>query len=177
MSHINPIPHVPKALIDTNVLVYRMDPTDPAKQARAQTILDEGMRHQSIVLAHQTLVEFMAVAQRPRPELEGQGVLLHHVAVQQVEWLMEAFEVIYPDSAVMKTALRGQATFGLSWWEAHLWAYAEVGGIAEILSEDFQHGRWYGSVRVVNPFLSGPDSVHELPPMYEQPSTKTHRPT
>jgi predicted nucleic acid-binding protein len=34
-----------------------------------------------------------------------------------------------------------------------MWAHAEELGLGEILSEDFQHGRMYGSVRVVNPFL------------------------
>jgi predicted nucleic acid-binding protein len=28
-----------------------------------------------------------------------------------------------------------------------------VRGLEEILSEDFQHGRCYGTVRVTNPFL------------------------
>ena len=64
---------------------------------------------------------------------------------------------------------RGTAMYGLSWFDAHLWAYAEVYGVEEILSEDFAHGRHYGTVRAVNPFLSI-DGVHELPPLY----TPTH---
>jgi predicted nucleic acid-binding protein len=40
----------------------------------------------------------------------------------------------------------------LSWFDAHLWAYAEHYGLAELLSEDLQHDRFYGSVRAVNPF-------------------------
>jgi hypothetical protein len=32
-------------------------------------------------------------------------------------------------------------------------AYAEHYGLTELYSEDFQHDRLYGSVRVVNPFL------------------------
>jgi predicted nucleic acid-binding protein len=39
------------------------------------------------------------------------------------------------------------------WFDAHLWAFAEVYGLSELLSEDFQHGRLYGAVRAVNPFL------------------------
>jgi predicted nucleic acid-binding protein len=34
-----------------------------------------------------------------------------------------------------------------------MWAYAEHYGLDEILSEDFQHDRRYGTVRAVNPFL------------------------
>jgi predicted nucleic acid-binding protein len=34
-----------------------------------------------------------------------------------------------------------------------VWAYAEAHGLDVIFSEDFQHDRRYGSVRVVNPFV------------------------
>ncbi len=61
----------------------------------------------------------------------------------------------------------GAAAYGLSWSDAHLWAYAEVHGLPEILSEEFEHGRHYGSVRVVDPFLAASGEVGELPAMYE----------
>lgn len=87
------------SLVDTNVLVYRFDPRDPAKQRRA-------------------------------------------------------------------TAMRGTAAYGLAWFDAQIWAVAEVYGLGELLSEDFQHGRHYGGVRAVNPFVE-PGGVHELPALYE----------
>ena len=48
----------------------------------------------------------------------------------------------------------GAAAYGLSWFDAHPWAFAEVRGIPELLSEDFRHGRLYGTVTVRNPFLA-----------------------
>src|SRR5439155_10642852 len=36
---------------------------------------------------------------------------------------------------------------------AHLWSYAEHYGLTEIFTEDLQHDRLYGTVRVVNPFI------------------------
>jgi predicted nucleic acid-binding protein len=44
------------------------------------------------------------------------------------------------------------ATTRRAWFDAHMWACAEHYGLAEMWSEDFQHGRLYGTVRVVNPF-------------------------
>lgn len=61
---------------------------------------------------------------------------------------------------------RGAATYGLQWFDAHLWACAEVNGLDELLSADFQHGRHYGSVRAVNPFWVASGRVSELPPLY-----------
>ena len=74
-------------------------------------------------------------------------------ARREAEELLTIFTVLYPNEAVVRTALRGAAMYGLSWFDAHLWAYAEVYGLAEIWSEDFQHDRLYGTVRVRNPFL------------------------
>jgi len=37
--------------------------------------------------------------------------------------------------------------------DAHLWAFAEHHALDELISEDFEHGRVYGTVRVRNPFL------------------------
>lgn len=69
------------------------------------------------------------------------------------EELCDQFVVLLPDELLLRTALRGAAAYQLAWFDAHMWAYAERNGIPEILSEDFQHGRRYGSVRAVNPFL------------------------
>ena len=45
--------------------------------------------------------------------------------------------------------------------------HAEVNGLDEILTEDFEHGRRYGTVRAHDPFLAAADSVHELLPLSE----------
>lgn len=63
---------------------------------------------------------------------------------------MAQFRTIYPGSEILSTALRGAAAYGLSRFDVNLWAYAEAGGIPEIISEDFEHGRHYGKVRVVD---------------------------
>ena len=52
----------------------------------------------------------------------------------------------------LSAALRGMGAYQLSWFDAHLWAYAECNGLDELVSEDFQHGRIYGRVRANNPF-------------------------
>ena len=141
------------ALVDTNVLVYRFDPRHPAKQRRASALLREGIAEQSLYLAHQTIIEFVAAVTRP---LTGGRPLLNlGEAVRETEELCDQFVVLLPDELLIRTALRGMAAYQLAWFDAHMWAYAERYGIPEILSEDFQHGRRYGGVRAVNPFLAG----------------------
>ena len=68
--------------------------------------------------------------------------------------------MLYPTDAVVRTAIRGAATYRLPWFDAQLWAYAECFQCRELFSEDFQHGRMYGTVKAVNPF-AGADLRHE----------------
>ena len=89
------------------------------------------------------------------------------VAHRETEELIRSFPVVYPDESVLMTALRGVSNYGLSWFDAHLWAYAEALGLPEILSEDFEHGRHFGSVRVVDPVLVAAGDAHELPAMLD----------
>ncbi len=151
------------SLVDTNVLVYRYDPRDPVKQAVAREFLRRGLADRQLVLPHQAVVEFVAAVTRPRRDLGGAPLLAADSACREAEGLVRDFPIIYPDEEVLTTALRGVAAYGLSWFDAHLWAYAEVNGLPEILSEDFEHGRHYGSVRTVDPFLAAAGEVHELP--------------
>jgi predicted nucleic acid-binding protein len=138
------------SLVDTNVLVYRCDPRHPKKREAARELLRQGLAHDRLRVPHQAVVEFVsAVTRMP----EGRSLLPREEAWRQAEDLLAAFPVLYPNAGVVRTALRGMAAYQLSWFDAHMWAYAEHYGLPEILSEDFEHGRIYGGVRVRNPFL------------------------
>ena len=140
-----------RTLIDTNILVYRYDPRFPDEQRIASEVLRDGIAAESGRIAHQSIVEFVAATTRGGPE---RRLLDAAAARREAEEFMAQFPIIYPDASVLRTALRGAAAYGLSWFDAHLWACAEVHGIAVLLSEDFQHGRLYGTVAAKNPFLS-----------------------
>jgi predicted nucleic acid-binding protein len=143
------------ALVDTNVLVYRFDGRFPEKQATADRLLREGLVEDSLRLAHQAVVEFVsAVTRRIRSGQahDRESILPQPDALVEAEDLLRQFPVIYPDERVVRVALQGMATYQLSWFDAHMWAYAEANGITRIWSEDFQHQRYYGRVQVLNPF-------------------------
>jgi predicted nucleic acid-binding protein len=152
------------SLIDTNILVYRFDARYPDKQRVARDLLRDGLINESLVLPHQAIVEFVAAVTRRKAGIEP--MLSHADALLEAESLLAIFPIVYPDREVLVTALRGFSAYRLSWFDAHLWAYAEVHGLAEIVSEDFEHGRHYGQVRVVDPFLIASGQVRELPELY-----------
>jgi predicted nucleic acid-binding protein len=136
------------ALVDTNVLVYRYDHRFPDKQRKATALLRAGLRADTLRVPHQAIVEFVTAVSRPPGRL-----LSPEEARREAEELLAQFPVLYPSEGLLRTALRGAAAYQLHWMDAHLWAYAETHGLAELLSEDFQHDRLYGTVRAVNPFL------------------------
>jgi len=138
------------SLIDTRILVYRFDKRFAAKQKIATEILRRGIVEDSVRLPHQAILEFVAAVTRP---VRGHAILKQCDALREAEELLRQFPVLYPNEAILREAVRGCAAYQLSWFDAHLWAYAEHYGLEEILTEDFQHDRLYGSVRAINPFL------------------------
>ena len=139
------------ALVDTNVLVYRYDWRFPEKQRRATELLRSGVVEGSAFLPHQAIVEFVPAVTRPLDEAEP--LLDPADARREAEEFLSQFDVLFPDQELVRIALRGAAAYQLSWFDAHLWAYAEEYGLQELASEDFQHDRLYGTVRAINPFL------------------------
>jgi predicted nucleic acid-binding protein len=132
--------------------VYRYDSRFPEKQRRANELLRRGIATDTVRVPHQAIVEFVAAA--TRPQQDGLPLLSATEARREAEEMLGQFAVLYPSEALLRTALRGAAAYQLAWFDAHLWAYAEHFGLRELLSEDFQHDRLYGSVRAVNPFFS-----------------------
>ncbi len=141
------------ALVDTNILVYRFDPRFPAKQRVATALLADGLARGTLRISHQAVTEFVSALTRPRRS--GTPLLTNAEAWHEAENLLVEYEVLYPTDAVVRTAIRGASVYQLTWYDAHMWAYAECFGLGELLSEDFQHGRIYGTVRVINPFVEG----------------------
>lgn len=140
------------ALIDTNILVYRFDSRFPDKQRVATKLLREGIASDRVRLPHQAILEFVAAVTRVKGA-DKQPLMSMDDARREAEELLSQFTVLYPTDALVRTALRGSAAYQLSWFDAHVWAYAEHYGLDEIISEDFQHGRLLGTVRVRNPFV------------------------
>jgi predicted nucleic acid-binding protein len=139
------------SLVDTNILVYCFDFAAPAKLAAARSVLRRGAAEKLLCIPHQALIEFVSVVTRkPR----GAPLLPLEEAILQAEGFVSEFPILYPDENMFRTALRGMATYRLPWFDAHLWAYAEHYGLPEILSEDFEHERSYGRVRIRNPFVA-----------------------
>jgi predicted nucleic acid-binding protein len=122
----------------------------PKKQTIATDIVRRGILENSVRVPHQAIVEFIAVVTRP---IRGHVILpLAPIPLREAEEFLLQFTVLYPNEAIVRNAIRGCAAYQLSWFDAHLWSYAEHYGLSKIITEALQHERLYGTVRAVNPF-------------------------
>ena len=136
----------PRYLFDTNVLVYSVDPQEPAKRDRAREAIRRAVRSGSAALPSQVLSEYANVRLkklRPSPDPGAVG--------REVERLLLAFPVLPLTGPVVLEALRGVRDHGLSYYDAQIWAIARLGQVGVVLSEDFSPGAVLEGVRFVNP--------------------------
>jgi predicted nucleic acid-binding protein len=136
-----------RCLVDTNVLVYAYDRSNPAKQKRTFEVLDRLALSMRGVLSAQVLSEFFVVVTRKIP-----NPLPVADAVRSVENYLRAWHVLAITPPLIYEALRGTEQCRMSYWDALIWATAKLNQIQMILSEDFQDGRVVEGVRFVNPF-------------------------
>lgn len=116
----------------------------------ATDLLEQGLAAGTVLLSHQAILEFVAATSRSIAG--GPSLLSPAEARQEADELLSVFPVLYPTAGVVRTALRGAALYGLSSFDAHVWAYAEHFGLDTLFSEDFQDGALLGGVRIVDPF-------------------------
>lgn len=136
--------------VDTNVLVYARDATEPDKQDRAMEWLTHLWRTGNGRLSFQVLQEFyVTVTRKLSPGMTSDE------ARADVRSLV-AWRPITTDERVLDEAWTLQDRFSLSFWDALVLAAANIAGCDRILSEDLQEGQEFDGLRVVNPFSTAP---------------------
>jgi predicted nucleic acid-binding protein len=138
------------ALIDTNVLVYAHDRSEPKKQRRARAVLEGLADLREVYLSTQVLGEFFRVVTRKLV-----SPLTVAQARTQVLALRDLWVVLPVTDAIVVEAVRGVGAHDLSYWDAQLWATARLNQLDIVLTEDFEDGRTIETIRFVDPFAAG----------------------
>jgi len=131
--------------LDTNVLVYSYDTTDPRKQEVAQNLVRKAFAGDTVT-STQVLGEFAAT--------------LLHKAVPRVNpsELTAILDAIGPiptiatDADMVRRAVEVQGRYGLHFYDSLIVAAAERAGCERIWSEDMNAGQKYFGISVQNPF-------------------------
>lgn len=134
-----------RSFIDTNLLLYCDDSSQPEKQKKALELVVEHRKHNTGVVSIQVLQEYYANSVRKY----GADPL---VARKKVE-IYARFEVVEPSVADLMAAIDLNRTQMISYWDAMIVHCAQRSGCRVLLSEDMQHGQTINGVRIVNPFV------------------------
>lgn len=145
------MPAAPTVLVDTNVFVYSEDSANPAKQQLARKWLRELWFRHSGRTSSQVLNEFYVTATRKlRPAMSAGDARAEVRRYQRWNpWLC--------DHATVENAWAVESRFQLSWWDALVVASAQQQGCTYLLTEVLQHEQQIDGVRILNPFLVGPE--------------------
>ena len=134
--------------VDTNVLVYWRDVSDPVKQSRAEDWIAYLGRGRAARISFQVLQELYATLTRkaqPTFDAEEARAIVRDLA---------ALRPVAVDMTILERAWRVQERYILSWWDALIVAAAHTCACSALLTEDLQHGQLLDEVRVIDPFAS-----------------------
>lgn len=135
-----------RVFLDTNVLAYLLDPSEPVKQARALERLDAERRERELVVSTQVLQELYVALTR------GSTPITSPERAEAAVRAASRYLVVGIDTALVLDAIRTSRTWKVSFWDALVLGAANGAGCARVLSEDLSHGQRYGDVVVENPF-------------------------
>ena len=139
--------------VDTNVLVYVRDNTEPAKQEIARQWMNHLWATARGRISQQVLNEYYSTVTRV-----VRRVLPNDRAREDVRTL-QGWGPVVISSALFESAWRLQDRCQLSWWDALIVAAAQQAGCRWLLSEDLQDGQNFNGVTVANPFKHKPDAL------------------
>lgn len=137
--------------VDTNVLLYAFDDKDVPKRDRSREWLTVCWQRRCGRVSTQVLNEFYANARRKFSSALSAGDARAEVRRYQ-HW--RPWSVDHP---TIETAWAVESRYGLDFWDALRVAAAQQQGCTLLLTEDLPHDQQIDGVRIVNPFVLGPE--------------------
>ncbi len=137
-----------RLFVDTNILIYALDPADPVKRRVSADLLRQTIRSRSLTLSPQNLNECYRVL-TDRRHLMPAGDARGYVRT------LAPWAIAPLDAATTEKAWEVQDTAKLSWWDSLLIASALRAGCRLFVSEDLHDGLQIEGLRIANPFSAG----------------------
>ena len=142
-----------RVFVDTNVLVYAWDASQPEKQPIAEEWVSALWESRSGRLSTQVLKEFyISVTGKLDPGLERAE------ARAQVDAL-GAWNPLPSDHSLLTASWDIEDRFGFSFWDSLIVAAAQRAGCSHLLTEDLQDSQDLDGTIVVDPFRHPPESI------------------
>lgn len=137
--------------VDTNVLLYALDPADSQKHEKAREWRTELWRHRCGRTSVQVLQEFYANVVRKWPT----SVELARSEIRN----LQAWRPVTIGIELLEHAWNIQDRYRLSFWDSLIVAAARSSASRYLLTEDLQAGQDLEGIVVIDPFQTPPSSL------------------
>jgi predicted nucleic acid-binding protein len=132
--------------IDTNILLYAHDPSEPAKHAKSKALLERLWQERTGCLSVQVLQEFFVNATR-KLSIPLEITTARTVIEDYSQWIVHT-----PTPKDVLAAVDVHTNHRTSFWDALILTSALELGCAFVWSEDLNSGQKYAGMEVKNPF-------------------------
>lgn len=148
-----------RVFVDTNVLIYALDPDEPKKRTMSADLLRRTIASRTLTLSPQSLNEaYRVLTQRRRlmPVDKARGYIR----------TLAPWAIAPLDARTTERAFKIEDETRYSWWDSLLLASAVEADCRLFLSEELQDGHEIGAMRIASPFSAG---------LAKQSAQKRHR--
>ncbi|MGJ8632940.1 MAG: PIN domain-containing protein [Luteolibacter sp.] len=134
--------------MDTNVFIYAFSPYDPQKRSRAADLIKTAVTTSKGVISTQVFQEFLNVAHH-----KPTAAIPPNVIEDYIDHVLTPLCRVFPSPALYKKAIQLHQETQYRFYDSLILAAALESGATTLYSEDLQHDRTFGHLRIVNPFL------------------------
>lgn len=133
--------------IDTNIFIYAFSPAEADKRRIATGLIREALETRKGAICSQVFQEFVHAALHKASTSIPPATLRAYA-----EEVLSPLCLVQSSNRLMILALGIQEQSGYRFYDSLIVAAAVEAGVKTLYSEDLQHGRSIGGVRIVNPF-------------------------
>jgi len=133
--------------LDTNVFVYKFDTREPEKTRRASDLIRTAVASKRGVVSYQVVQEFfnIALTRFDKPFSIGE-------AEDYLSFTFKPILAVHSSPRLFLEALHIQKQHQFSWYDALIVAAAQEVNCSILYTEEMQHGRRIGDLKIENPF-------------------------
>lgn len=136
-----------RIFLDTNILVYSFAAEEPAKQQRARDLIRDLIKTGNGIISWQVVQEFLNVSTH-----KFKVPLTSEEALDYLEHVLVPLWKVAPSPTLFQEALNIQRQTKYRFYDSLIVAAAIQSKATLLYSEDLQHGRMFGTLRIENPF-------------------------
>ncbi len=135
-----------KMFLDTNILVYSLDSSNPRKKAISREYLRKCTKENCGVISTQILQEFFIVSTKKM------GV--EPLTAKSLVHSFQNFETVMVSPELIENAVDCHILNRISFWDALVIVAAESSKCDVVLTEDMNNGQIIRGVRIKNPYIN-----------------------